>query len=157
MIVAAGTDAGIGVEALPPVQEAMDNPLKTKTITLSCGKLTTGVSVKPWTGIFMLRNSSSPETYFQAAFRVQTPWTVKNPDSKSPNKEEIIKQLWNYAPEPEKLTKSLLSFRSEKESTEKMIIHQRPEITLFPNKTASQRKGQEAKKKLPQDIFFRFK
>ncbi len=58
----------------------------------SCGKLTTGVSVKPWTGIFMLRNSSSPETYFQAAFRVQTPWTIKNPDSPSPNKEEIIKQ-----------------------------------------------------------------
>jgi len=102
IIVAAGTSAGIGVEALPPVQEAMDNPLKTKTITLSCGKLTTGVSVKPWTGIFMLRNSSSPETYFQAAFRVQTPWTVKNPDSKSPNKEEIIKQecyVFDFAPD----------------------------------------------------------
>lgn len=102
VIVAAGMDAGIGVEALPPVQEAMDNPLKTKTITLSCGKLTTGVSVKPWTGIFMLRNSSSPETYFQAAFRVQTPWTVKNPDSKSPNKEEIIKlecYVFDFAPD----------------------------------------------------------
>jgi len=102
IIVAAGTGAGIGVEALPPVQEAMDNPLKSKTITLSCGKLTTGVSVKPWTGIFMLRNSSSPETYFQAAFRVQTPWTVKNPDSKSPNKEEIIKQecyVFDFAPD----------------------------------------------------------
>ncbi len=102
IIVAAGTSAGIGVEALPPVQEAMDNPLKTKTITLSCGKLTTGVSVKPWTGIFMLRNSSSPETYFQAAFRVQTPWTIKNPDSKSPNKEEIIKQecyVFDFAPD----------------------------------------------------------
>jgi hypothetical protein len=102
IIVAAGTAAGIGVEALPPVQEAMDNPLKTKTITLSCGKLTTGVSVKPWTGIFILRNSSSPETYFQAAFRVQTPWTVKNPDSKSPNKEEVIKQecyVFDFAPD----------------------------------------------------------
>ncbi len=102
VIVVAGSDAGIGVEALPPVQEAMDNPLKTKTIALSCGKLTTGVSVKPWTGIFMLRNSSSPETYFQAAFRVQTPWTVKNPDSKSPNKEEIIKQecyVFDFAPD----------------------------------------------------------
>src|SRR5690606_7471637 len=39
IIVAAGTSAGIGVEALPPVLDAMDNPLKTKTITLSCGKL----------------------------------------------------------------------------------------------------------------------
>ncbi len=103
VVVAAGVTAGIGVEALPPVQNAMtDNPLKSKTITLSCGKLTTGVSVKPWTGIFMLRNSSSPETYFQAAFRVQTPWTVKNPDSKSPNKEEIIKQecyVFDFAPD----------------------------------------------------------
>lgn len=102
VIVAAGTGAGIGVEALPPILKAMDNPLKTKTITLSCGKLTTGVSVKPWTGIFMLRNSSSPETYFQAAFRVQTPWTIKNPDSLSPNKEEIIKQecyIFDFAPD----------------------------------------------------------
>jgi len=101
IIVAAGKSAGIGVEALPPVFNAMDNPLKTKTITLSCGKLTTGVSVKPWTGIFMLRNSSSPETYFQAAFRVQTPWTIKNPDSKSPNKVEIMKDecyVFDFAP-----------------------------------------------------------
>jgi hypothetical protein len=102
VIVAAGMSAGIGVEALPPILEAMGNPLETKTITLSCGKLTTGVSVKPWTGIFMLRNSSSPETYFQAAFRVQTPWTVKNPDSISPNKEEIIKEecyVFDFAPD----------------------------------------------------------
>jgi hypothetical protein len=102
VVVAAGTQAGIGVHALPPVQDAMtDNPLESKTITLSCGKLTTGVSVKPWTGIFMLRNSSSPETYFQAAFRVQTPWVIKNPDSKSPNKEEILKEecyVFDFAP-----------------------------------------------------------
>jgi hypothetical protein len=101
IVVAAGTSAGIGVEALPPVLDAMDNPLETKTITLSCGKLTTGVSVKPWTGIFMLRNSSSPETYFQAAFRVQTPWAIKNPDSKSPNKVEIMKNecyVFDFAP-----------------------------------------------------------
>lgn len=78
VIVAAGARAGIGLEALPPVMKVMDDPLKTKTITLSCGKLTTGVSVKPWSGIFMLRSTSSPETYFQAAFRVQTPWTIPN-------------------------------------------------------------------------------
>jgi hypothetical protein len=101
IIVAAGTQAGIGVNALPPVYTAMNNPLETKTITLSCGKLTTGVTVKPWTGIFMLRNSSSPETYFQAAFRIQSPWTIKNPDGKSPNKEEIIKEecyVFDFAP-----------------------------------------------------------
>ncbi len=101
IVVAAGTSAGIGVEALPPVLAAMDNPLKTKTITLSCGKLTTGVSVKPWSGILMLRNSSSPETYFQAAFRVQTPWVVRNSDGISPNQEEIIKDecyVFDFAP-----------------------------------------------------------
>lgn len=102
VIVCAGIEAGLGVEAIKPVEEAMDNPLASKTITLSCGKLTTGVSVKPWTGIFMLRNSSSPETYFQAAFRVQTPWVIKNPDGKSPNKQEIIKRecyVFDFAPD----------------------------------------------------------
>ncbi len=74
--VCAGSGAGIGVDALEPIQRSMGDPLKTKTITLSCGKLTTGVTIKPWTGIFMLRNLSSPETYFQAAFRVQSPWEI---------------------------------------------------------------------------------
>lgn len=102
VIVAAGSAAGIGVEALPPVQDAMEDPLQTKTITLSCGKLTTGVTVRPWTGILMLRNSSSPETYFQAAFRVQSPWTVMNPDGYAPNHEEIIKKecyIFDFAPD----------------------------------------------------------
>lgn len=102
VVVAAGSSAGIGAAALQPVQEAMDDPLRTKTITLSCGKLTTGVTVKPWTGIFILRNSSSPETYFQAAFRVQSPWTVKNPDGASPNDEQIIKEecyVFDFAPD----------------------------------------------------------
>ena len=101
IIVAAGSRAGIGVKALEPVLKSMDDPLKTKTITLSCGKLTTGVSVKPWSGIFMLRNLTSPETYFQAAFRVQTPWTIKNPDGHSPNHEEILKKecyVFDFAP-----------------------------------------------------------
>lgn len=102
VVVATGTQAGIGVDALKPVERAMSNPIGTKTITLSCGKLTTGVSVKPWSGIFMLRNSSSPETYFQAAFRVQTPWTVRNPDGLSPDKVEILKQecyVFDFAPD----------------------------------------------------------
>ncbi|MBP3517088.1 MAG: GIY-YIG nuclease family protein [Parabacteroides sp.] len=78
VVVCAGTAAGIGLDALRPVQANMGDPLETKTITLTCGKLTTGVTVKPWTGIFMLRNLKSPESYFQAAFRVQSPWEVKN-------------------------------------------------------------------------------
>ena len=74
--VCAGAGAGVGLEALYPVLASMGNPLETKTITLSCGKLTTGVTVKPWTGVFMLRNLKSPETYFQTAFRVQSPWEI---------------------------------------------------------------------------------
>lgn len=81
--VCAGTAAGVGLAALEPVRASMENPLESQTITLSCGKLTTGVTVKPWTGIFMLRNLSSPETYFQAAFRVQSPWTVKDENGKT--------------------------------------------------------------------------
>jgi len=102
VIVAAGSAVGIGAAALPPVLEAMDDPLTTKSITLSCGKLTTGVTVKPWTGILMLRNSSSPETYFQAAFRVQSPWTVRNADGASPNAEQIMKEecyVFDFAPD----------------------------------------------------------
>ena len=86
--VCAGTSAGIGAAALEPVQKSMRDPLESKTITLSCGKLTTGVTVKPWTGIFMLRNLSSPETYFQAAFRVQSPWEITTDGGKK----EIVKK-----------------------------------------------------------------
>lgn len=86
--VAAGPSAGIGLAALAPVLKSMHDPLQTKTITLSCGKLTTGVTVKPWTGIFMLRNLSSPETYFQAAFRVQSPWEILDDEYKR----EILKK-----------------------------------------------------------------
>ena len=84
----AGTKAGIGLDAVAPVRDSMSPALDTKTITLSCGKLTTGITIRPWTGIFMLRNLSSPETYFQAAFRVQSPWKITRDDGT----EEIIKE-----------------------------------------------------------------
>ena len=99
--VAAGASAGIGLDALKPVRRSMANPLESKSITLSCGKLTTGVTVKPWTGIFMLRNLKSPETYFQAAFRVQSPWTMADPDGRHPNQIEILKKqcyIFDFAP-----------------------------------------------------------
>ena len=86
--VCAGSQAGIGASALEPVRRSMGDPLETKTITLSCGKLTTGVTIKPWTGIFMLRNLTSPETYFQAAFRVQSPWEITKDDGTR----EIVKR-----------------------------------------------------------------
>jgi hypothetical protein len=100
-IVAAGTSAGIGLEALPPVRQAIGSGFETKSITLSCGKLTTGVTVAQWSSILMLRNLKSPETYFQAAFRVQSPWSIKNPNGDNPNEEEILKPIcfvFDFAP-----------------------------------------------------------
>ena len=76
VLTVAGSSAGIGLEALPPVRAAIGNGHDSKTITLSCGKLTTGVTVQQWSSILMLRNLKSPETYFQAAFRVQSPLSL---------------------------------------------------------------------------------
>ena len=132
VIVAAGASAGIGLEALPPVRKAIGSGFDSKSITLSCGKLTTGVTVAQWSSILMLRNLKSPETYFQAAFRVQSPWSIKNPNGDNPNEEEILKpvcfvfdfaptralrQLSEYGiglapnePNPENAVKDLVSF-----------------------------------------------
>lgn len=101
IIVAAGTSAGIGLEALLPVRNAIGGGFETKTITLSCGKLTTGVTVPQWSSILMLRNLKSPETYFQTAFRAQSPWSIKNPNGDNPNDEEILKPvcfIFDFAP-----------------------------------------------------------
>ena len=114
------------------VRKAIGGGFATKTITLSCGKLTTGVTVPQWSSILMLRNLKSPETYFQAAFRVQSPWSIKNPNGDNPHAEEILKpvcfvfdfaptralrQLSEYAiglspnePNPESAVRDLVSF-----------------------------------------------
>jgi hypothetical protein len=86
---------------LPPVREAIGSGFDTKTITLSCGKLTTGITVKEWSAILMLRNLKSPETYFQAAFRVQSPWSIRNPEGNDPNEEAVLKPIcyvFDFAP-----------------------------------------------------------
>ena len=101
VIIAAGPSAGIGIKALPPVRDKIRNGFDSKTITLSCSKLTTGVTVRQWSSILMLKNLKSPETYFQAAFRVQSPWSIKNPNGDDPHYEEIIKPIcfvFDFAP-----------------------------------------------------------
>ncbi|MFN5482454.1 MAG: hypothetical protein ACK49G_09970, partial [Brevundimonas sp.] len=101
VVMAAGPTAGLGLAAVGPVRAAIGEGYKTKTITLSCGKLTTGVTIKEWSSILMLRNLKSPETYFQAAFRAQSPWSIKNPDGDDPNREDIVKPVcfvFDFAP-----------------------------------------------------------
>lgn len=66
-------------DALEAVENAIGkNPDETRTITLSCGRLTTGVSVKAWTAVFMLSGSynTGASSYMQTIFRVQTPATI---------------------------------------------------------------------------------
>ena len=63
-------------ESLKKVKNAISSkPHETYTITISCGRLTTGVSVPAWTAVFMLSGSfnTSASSYMQTIFRVQTP------------------------------------------------------------------------------------
>ena len=82
VICCAGKNVGNGTKALDSVRPYMNKPFDQQTIILSCGKLTTGVTIKPLGGIFMLRNIQTPESYFQAAFRVQSPWELKDDEGK---------------------------------------------------------------------------
>ena len=73
-----GDDEEESRDALELVNQAIGkDPDESYTITLSCGRLTTGVSVKPWTGVFMMAGSYSTSAagYMQTIFRVQTPYT----------------------------------------------------------------------------------
>nr|WP_246383473.1 DEAD/DEAH box helicase family protein [Microbacterium proteolyticum] len=67
-----------------------------KTITLSVGQLTTGVTVPEWTSVIMLSNLSSPALYMQAAFRAQNPCTFTRGDSMFQKKNAYI---FDFAPE----------------------------------------------------------
>jgi hypothetical protein len=99
--VVAGAAAGVGVDALPPVREAIGDGQETKTITLTCGKLMTGVTVPQWSAILMLLNLEAPESYFQAAFRVQSPWSINNPEGDDPNETKVLKPVcfvFDFAP-----------------------------------------------------------
>lgn len=81
VVVAAGSKAGLGAAAKPPVESAIglaDRSHESGSITLTCGKLMTGVTIREWGAILMLRSLKSPETYFQSAFRVQSPWALRD-------------------------------------------------------------------------------
>ena len=75
VILAAGKELKSGVDAVQPVLDAIDR--NERTITITVGKLTTGVSIPKWKGVMFLRDTSSPENYFQTAFRAQTPYKDK--------------------------------------------------------------------------------
>ena len=81
--------------ALDKVLKAIgDNPEKTSTITISCGRLTTGVTVAPWSAVFYLKGGDRAATYMQTIFRVQSPY--KTPDGKFVKKECYV---FDFAPD----------------------------------------------------------
>lgn len=89
------TDEGTeNIRSLSAVRKAIKE--HDKTITLSVGQLTTGVTVPEWTGVIMLCNMNSPAQYMQAAFRAQNPysWTEKG---KHYRKERAY--VFDFAPE----------------------------------------------------------
>lgn len=79
IVVAAGdgklSEDGEYKKSYDKVQEAIAS--HDKTITLSVGQLTTGITIPEWTAVLMLSNVKSPSLYMQAAFRAQNPYTFK--------------------------------------------------------------------------------
>lgn len=69
---------------------------KEKTITLSVGQLTTGITIPEWSAVLMLNNIKSPSLYFQAAFRAQNPYEFVR-DGKLYRKENAY--IFDFAPE----------------------------------------------------------
>ena len=65
-------DQIINQKSLDRVREAINT--EERTITLSVGQLTTGITIPEWTAVLMLSNMKSPSQYMQAAFRAQNPW-----------------------------------------------------------------------------------
>lgn len=76
-VVKNGDNEGVASESdVDKVNDAIGkDPASTKTITLTVRKLTTGVTIKPWTGVLFLSNTDSAMQYLQAAFRAQTPYS----------------------------------------------------------------------------------
>ncbi|WP_405382848.1 DEAD/DEAH box helicase family protein [Phascolarctobacterium sp.] len=81
-------------KSLNKVKDAIAN--NDKTITLSVGQLTTGVTIPQWTAVFMLSNMRSPAEYIQAAFRAQNPWRYEK-DGKYYQKENAY--VFDFSPE----------------------------------------------------------
>lgn len=79
-VVKNGDNEGVASESdVDLVNDAIGkDPAKTKTITLTVRKLTTGVTIKPWTGVLFLSNTNSAMQYLQAAFRAQTPYSSES-------------------------------------------------------------------------------
>lgn len=89
------TDDIVQERSLDRVRKAISK--SERTITLSVGQLTTGVTIPEWTGVLMLTNIKSPALYFQAAFRAQNPYEYVDSDGRLMRKENAY--VFDFAPE----------------------------------------------------------
>jgi superfamily II DNA or RNA helicase len=121
IILAAGKNMKSGVDAVEPVLSAIDS--NKKTITLTVGKLTTGVSVPKWKAVMFLRDTESPENYFQTAFRAQTPFKDK---ATGYMKEKCY--IFDFSPNR---SLKLLTSYSEKLTTDSHLTTSEERITEF--------------------------
>ena len=99
IIVAAGDGrTGDDLDALEASFDRVRKAIAThdKTITLSVGQLTTGVTIPEWSGVLMLSNVKSPSLYMQAAFRAQNPWTF---DANGERRQKENAYIFDFAPE----------------------------------------------------------
>jgi superfamily II DNA or RNA helicase len=121
IILAAGKEMKSGVEAVQPVLQAIDN--NKKTITITVGKLTTGVSIPKWKAVLFLRDTDSPENYFQTAFRAQTPYK----DKISGHYKETC-YIFDFSPNR---SLKLLTSYSEKLTTDSQLTTSEEKISEF--------------------------
>jgi superfamily II DNA or RNA helicase len=120
VILAAGKGKS-GVEAVEPVLKAIDE--NKKTITITVGKLTTGVSVPKWKAVMFLRDTDSPENYFQTAFRAQTPY-----EDKQTNYLKKVCYIFDFSPNR---SLKLLTSYSEKLSSDSHLSTSEEKIGEF--------------------------
>lgn len=107
IIPASSNNLGKGRDTLRLVKNSIngsDYNGKKGTITLSCEKLTTGVTVKEWNAVFLLTNTISMEFYYQSAARAQSPNVDQNKIDYKKNcyvfdfdSDRMIKMIYNYA------------------------------------------------------------
>ena len=90
-------DESTNTKSYDKVKEAIAR--SDKTITLTCGQLTTGVTIPEWTAVLMLSNMKSPQSYMQAAFRAQNPHTFNDPKNKNARLQKKNAYVFDFAPE----------------------------------------------------------
>ena len=96
------------------------HPLETRTITLSCGQLTTGVTVPAWTAVLMLNNCKSPSLYMQSAFRAQNPYSVATSGGEVVTKDNCF--VFDFA--PDRILQTLAEIADSGVSNTTGITHQ---------------------------------